>query len=1044
MKKKDKIQDEVDDEHEGIMHEINNFVGLESAEPQILEVAISKKTKDNTHNNPTESKKKKKHKESEKTKVSLEPTKETEVPNEPVQTAPVAIDSHTVTSLTSIPSTSENQEPPQEITTFVKKKKKEKDETKSEMKKLLQKVEQVEEKLKQREQITVTVCNVTVSKLVRVHKLIRNHPWLKVTYGSSHEWVAEYITPEEEEEESDDVNNNNPTDVAAKKKQRKEGSMAEWRGLSWSFTLERNESDRSDLVFAVCSKDLVIGRYTVKREEFKDIPDSNSGYFSISGDITNTLGKVGVIQLICQRAVAQRPLSPVQAKRKATKRLEAETSKEGVMEEKKGGGEEGKEAEEEVVVADDPPKRHLDTWRYQHVSLRVLSVAVMDLKSAHFLEANSPSVVMESGEWMGMTEPLKNAGMAASWQKLQWKIAVDRDSGVSIFVNSHAKMIGKLFLSAEELLTLQPEESRKVLALVKYISHGSDITGKMKMHVIINHPDDIVESPVLNSVMVDGVEKEEVLTGVNVERQFRTVPFNVIIQEIVCLDISFPLINRLFQRSASVKLQCACNAWTSTTDEIEAKGENAHWINLRWKMPVTTTQTALRSTLWYNKGQGQLGKSLISVTELQQIPCDRTGRAEIFSKLVNEKGEIVSKLRLTCRFEENLIALQKLAEGSTKSQWESHDDTSLPMNHSMSFDEAAITHSQYSHHSRSRPPSASSPTPPRPFSLDTSLPLPTRLHFPLAGMIQSISVIDLPSVHTLRKNSPQVEFVYDRASIATEVCVNGGAMARWEELLWAIRIRADSRLRFVVKSNQTVIGTAQLDPRQMILLPVNPDGCIEIVADLFSANKSSGIAVGKVVVSYQVDLESQRRNQFNDVLGVPASPTSALTPVKGGAGTSFDEYSSKHSLANDSMPLPRRASPPLDFSQQQFQPTIVFDPNVLYAAESEKNYSFRISINEIDLWDLKSFHSLAKNCPQLFAVCGRWSGNSTVQTNVSDQCYWSDLQWSFYVVDRTTRLRVRVTSRGKEVGTVFFSLAQLTEAPTDEDLTKRVSQTPLI
>lgn len=49
----------------------------------------------------------------------------------------------------------------------------------------------------------------------------------------------------------------------------KDGSAAYWQHTQqpWTFLLERNEGDRQDFVLAVCSRDVVLGRYVLQRGE---------------------------------------------------------------------------------------------------------------------------------------------------------------------------------------------------------------------------------------------------------------------------------------------------------------------------------------------------------------------------------------------------------------------------------------------------------------------------------------------------------------------------------------------------------------------------------------------------------------------------------------------------------------------------------------------------------------------------------------------------------------------------------------------------------
>jgi hypothetical protein len=508
---------EVDEEHDELMKEIEkqafSFQQQEREEPQLLEIDISSKKMKPTGGDTKLDKKK---------NVDLDEIKEKKKGKKGKDGGSSArddSDSHTLSKdslLRHFKPVDRHQDEVESYdnddsvleTAQIQKKKKEKEkENQKEFRTLLQTIEEIEENLqKTREQYKIVIYNITVSRLPRIHKLVRNHPWLKVNYGEKAEWVAEYeristTTFDEEKggETVEDVGNNREVGVSAVE----DGSKAGWIGLNWNFKLERNANDRSDLTVTVCSKDLIIGRYVINKEEFKEIPQSNSGFFAISGNITNALGKVGKIQFICQKVVVEKPAAPVQ---RVASPSSSPFLRPTVKSEKLNPDRSGKDSEEEEPAEGQDQAVEegiglieksltLQQWKYDYVSIRILSLAVMDCKSVHFFESNSPFVVVECGQWIHMTEPIKNSGMAAAWKKLHWKLLMEKISGVSVAVNSNNVNIGKVFLSADDLLSLSAYcESSKIISVIKYLFNGKEITGKLKMNLIINHPDDVVSS----------------------------------------------------------------------------------------------------------------------------------------------------------------------------------------------------------------------------------------------------------------------------------------------------------------------------------------------------------------------------------------------------------------------------------------------------------------------------------------------------------------------------------------------------------------------
>jgi hypothetical protein len=500
---------EVYEEHDELMKEIEkqafSFQPQEREEPQMLEIGISTKKK-KLFGDDVKTEKKKDSNEKKKGKKGKDGGSSARDDSDSIPLSKDSVYRNVRTNEEDELGSNDNDDSALEVSQSQKRIKEKNKENQKEFKKLLQTIEEIEENLqKTREQYKIIIYNINVSKLPRIHKLVRNHPWLKVNYGDKTEWIAEYeristTTFDEEKggETDGDVGNNMKLGVSSVS----DGSKAGWIGLNWNFKLERNEKDRSDLTVTVCSKDLIIGRYAISKEEFKEIPQSNSGFFAINGNITNALGKVGKIQLICQKVAVEKPLPVQRAISPSSAPLLGRKEKTGLdqieNEEELVGGIPDQEFE---VVKEKPSAcRH---WKYDYISIRILSLAIMDCKSVHFFESNSPFIVVECGQWVHMTEPAKNAGIAAAWKKLHWKLVMEKISGISIAVNSNNSNIGKVFLSADELLVLSDyQESAKIISVIKYLFNGKEITGKLKLSVIINYPDDVISSKQSYSVSI--------------------------------------------------------------------------------------------------------------------------------------------------------------------------------------------------------------------------------------------------------------------------------------------------------------------------------------------------------------------------------------------------------------------------------------------------------------------------------------------------------------------------------------------------------------
>lgn len=177
------------------------------------------------------------------------------------------------------------------------------------------------------------------------------------------------------------------------------------------------------MVITVCSQKLIIGRYILNSEEFVHIPDTKSGFFEIQGYIINGAGPAGSIKILCAKGVADKPMGPKRSPR-------------GV----------------DGVEKESPTKGKLvELSTISFLFVKVVSMAVIDMKSVHLLEVNSPAVSMECGGWAGVSDVVRGAGMAARWNSLNWKFSVKKEQDVVAVVSSNGKLIGKVAVTMEEI-----------------------------------------------------------------------------------------------------------------------------------------------------------------------------------------------------------------------------------------------------------------------------------------------------------------------------------------------------------------------------------------------------------------------------------------------------------------------------------------------------------------------------------------------------------------------------------------------------------------
>jgi hypothetical protein len=86
------------------------------------------------------------------------------------------------------------------------------------------------------------------------------------------------------------------------------------------------------------------------------------------------------------------------------------------------------------------------------INVTVLSVAIVDMRSAHRLSPNSPFLNVDCGEWKTTSEIQLLSGKAADWVKLKWCFRLEQDFEFKIECKSQSSLIGNVSISAVALL----------------------------------------------------------------------------------------------------------------------------------------------------------------------------------------------------------------------------------------------------------------------------------------------------------------------------------------------------------------------------------------------------------------------------------------------------------------------------------------------------------------------------------------------------------------------------------------------------------------
>ena len=556
-----------------------------------------------------------------------------------------------------------------------------------------------------RQLLNLVVCSIQVEKLIPAHRFKKNTPWLNVLYGKQGNWTAPY-------EEAD------------------EGDKAEFLNLNWSFILERDTRHRDDLVVIVNSEDLIVGRYILGKADWAGVPHTQSGFFKVSGDIINGLGKAGVIKIVFKKAVAPPP--------KAPRFIENITPQDAL---------------------------HSLLPHSARAYIRIISIACADLKSTSLLEANCPYVVLTCGEgWRKSTDVSVGSGMAAKWNRLPWKLIMGKFDPLVVNVRSTDYLIGRLAFSLDEVMSL-PCNEQGFVEVIRPISDGAQVSGRVRVVMLVRpmEEEDTVETFAVSS---PSAQRKEMMLGegdgsvtsdgfIVAERYPQygrsmdgpdpvstlmakpisyaisglapSCPFIMVVKEIGVFDTKH--MSKSKRQLNSLSCNAVCGKWGGSTPQLSNCGPNALWIDLqsKWKFTVEHGST-LRFNVW--SGTSFLGLHSLSSAELLEIPVDPDGNMEILAT-VKDGAKIHGRLRVQGSYEwyrEHAVVVDK----------------PIP----------AVTY---------KPPDA------RKMQVDLDGEGVPVYELPVLAMVLAISAVDLKPAHGIIPNSPKAKIVCDRKMAQTTV-----------------------------------------------------------------------------------------------------------------------------------------------------------------------------------------------------------------------------------------------------------------------------------
>ena len=454
-----------------------------------------------------------------------------------------------------------------------------------------------------RELTKITIIAVEIKELISAHKFKMNCPWLLCVVNGDQKFRAEY-------------------------QERSYGDHAEWYDLNWKFLRPRNQEDRKDMVIAVGSQDLIIGRYVLTAEEWGKIPNTETGYFEIAGDVFNYMGLAGKITITCHREPEKRPPKAPPA------------------------------AYEDIVA---PP--HVVYPPNFRAWVRIVSLSAIELPAAHVGEFNSPYATVTCGDnFEKRTSVLVYAGSSCQWDRLPWRLIMHRDPIMTISIWSLKVLLGQMVITLGEIGVIPPDEHGNTVIIRKLLD-GSKVSGQIRLVLFlsaapINDGGDYVDSlkPVYHDPKIKKIiESQAIIEApkllhnppLNIKSGYSLyLPFKVTVIALAVIDteqISFPLSNSL---SGNV----ACGAYGGATSTVKNSGSSAQWMGLKWPLMIENDLSRIRLTIW---SRGKIvGTNTMKPEQLLDYPHDNRGITDITLKIFNENNKFSGKVKLSCIYEQ--------------------------------------------------------------------------------------------------------------------------------------------------------------------------------------------------------------------------------------------------------------------------------------------------------------------------------------------------------------------------------------------------------
>jgi len=621
------------------------------------------------------------------------------------------------------------------------------------------------------------------------------------------------------------------------------------------------------------------------------------------------------------------------------------------------------------------------------LKFKIESIELFDLVPIHLFTRNSPFVTIEFGDSYDHETDVKPvAGDKCFWSALNFETHLTHMRNNLVFlVKSDMTVIGRFNILGQDLVKLPRDKGTEYLHLHATLTKPPPAvpgqqTGRMvvvikfdlALAVVVKPGDD--ETAILGGAVLYG-EGDDATHGSMSTVTYGTnytpfppigvLPVRCRIKYMAASDL--PLVGNGKQ---GTYLKVACGRWNKVTPVLTtSKGQNVEWSELAeldWTFPV---MDRFFFSIRVMSGDKTIGTFALTAKEFAEQPRNGQDCAEV-CEAITDGSELVGKIKFVVSWDHagdndfvnhmfhemlqaEIVAETEKAKKENAQLITGYGDTvALPRKEGadgFKFIETKPFQFDYLPH--------------HPFASQPDAP-------PFRVTINSIMAVDLKSVHTFSKNSPELNAACGQFAAVAPALPNAGASAGWPELTWAFFMYEGSNFRVTVWSKEVVIGTAVITPTDLLRSPVDKIGLRDLLHPLRNENDTTGRMSdsGKLKISY--NLES----------------------------------------VHDEVPLDLHAYKPIPIS---------IEPPIL------------VTLYTVAIMETRNAHLFGKNSPFIKAACGNYFELSKPHINSGTAAKWENMMWSIYMTDEHT-LKFTVQSESVVIGHVMLRARYLCSLPIDK------------